>query len=193
MIVPLAYEPPLAAASFERTYPERFSHDRPLRVLFLGQVTLRKGALAMLDAARELRNEPVEFTVAGPNALDRSSRATDDGRIRWLGPVPRGRTATIYQQADVFLLPTLSDGFGLAQLEAQAWRLPLVTTANCGAVVRDGVNGIRLREGTGEEIATVLRRLVAEPAALREMSLAARIDEQHRPDRFAEALQKSVP
>ena len=103
----------------------------------------------MLDAARELRNEPVEFIVAGPNALDLSSRAADDGRIRWLGPVPRGRTATIYQQADVFLLPTLSDGFGLAQLEAQAWRLPLVTTANCGAVVRDGINGVRLREGTG--------------------------------------------
>lgn len=193
VIVPLAYEPPVAAASFERTYPERFSNDRPLRVLFLGQVTLRKGALAMLDAAKELRNEPVEFTVAGPNALARSSRATDDSRIRWLGPVPRGRTATIYQQADVFLLPTLSDGFGLAQLEAQAWRLPLITTANCGAVVRDGVNGIRLRQGTGAEVATVLRRLIAEPGTLHKMSLAACIDEQHRPDRFAEALQKSVP
>jgi len=152
-------------------------------------VTLRKGALAMLDAARELRDEPIEFIVAGPNALDLSRRPAGDGRTRWLGPVPRGRTAAVYQSADVFLLPTLSDGFGLAQLEAQAWRLPLVTTANCGDVVRDGINGVLLREGSGAEVAAVLRRLVAEPALIRKMSEAARIDEQHHPDRFAAALQ----
>ena len=189
VVVPLAYEPPVEAASFERRYPDRFSSDRPLRVLFLGQVTLRKGALAMLDAARELRDEPIEFIVAGPNALDLSRRPAGDGRIQWLGPVPRGRTAAVYQGADVFLLPTLSDGFGLAQLEAQAWRLPLVTTANCGDVVRDGINGVLLREGSGAEVAAVLRRLIAEPAIIRRMSRAARIDEQHHPDRFSAALQ----
>ena len=189
VVVPLAYEPPAEAAAFERTYPDRFSSDRPLRVLFLGQVTLRKGALSMLDAARELRDEPIEFIVAGPNALDLSRRPAGDGRIQWLGPVPRGRTAAVYQGADVFLLPTLSDGFGLAQLEAQAWRLPLVTTANCGDVVRDGINGVLLREGSGAEVAAVLRRLIAEPAIIRRMSRAARIDEQHHPDRFSAALQ----
>jgi len=189
VVVPLAYEPPAEAAAFERTYPDRFSSDRPLRVLFLGQVTLRKGALAMLDAARELRDEPIEFIVAGPNALDLSRRPAGDGRIQWLGPLPRGRTAAVYQGADVFLLPTLSDGFGLAQLEAQAWRLPLVTTANCGDVVRDGINGVLLREGSGAEVAAVLRRLIAEPAIIRRMSRAARIDEQHHPDRFSAALQ----
>ena len=192
LIVPLAYEPPVEAASFERTYPDRFSSDRPLRVLFLGQVTLRKGALALLDAARELRHEPVEFIVAGPNALDLSRRPDDNGRIQWLGPVPRGRTAAVYQSADVFLLPTVSDGFGLAQLEAQAWRLPLVATANCGDVVRDGINGVLLREGSGAEVAAVLRRLIAEPAIVREMSQAARIDDQHEPDRFSAALQDAV-
>ena len=192
VVVPLAYEPPREAASFEKTYPERFSNDRPLRVLFLGQLILRKGALALLEAARELRDQPVEFIVAGPNALDLSSRPGNDGRIRWMGPVPRGQTAAVYQHADVFLLPTLSDGFGLTQLEAQAWRLPLITTANCGDVVRDGINGTRLRDGSGAEIAAVLRRMIAEPATLRSMSLAARIDDQHQPDRFAAALQKSL-
>jgi glycosyltransferase involved in cell wall biosynthesis len=192
LVVPLAYQPPLEAASFERTYPERFSSDRPLRVLYLGQVNLRKGALGLLEAARELRNEPVEFIVAGPNALDLSSRANDGGRIRWLGPVPRGRTAAVYRSGDVFLLPTLSDGFGLAQLEAQAWRLPLLTTANCGAVVRDGVDGILLRNGSGAEIAAVLRQLIKRPSTLVQMSGAARIGDDYHPDRFAAALRESV-
>jgi glycosyltransferase involved in cell wall biosynthesis len=192
IVVPLAYEPPRDAASFARVYPDRFTIERPLRVLYLGQVNLRKGALALLDAARELRNDPVEFVVAGPSAMDLSSRAADGSRIRWMGSVPRGETAAVYRSADVFVLPTLSDGFGLAQLEAQAWQLPLITTANCGAVVRDGINGTLLREGSGIEIAAVLRRMIARPAILAEMSREARIADQYHPDRFATALRKSL-
>ena len=192
VVVPLAYEPPREADAFERAYPDRFSKERPLRVLYLGQLTLRKGALALLDAARELRHDPVEFIVAGPSAVDVSTCARDGGRIRWLGAVPRGRTAAVYQSADVFLLPTLSDGFGLAQLEAQAWRLPLIATANCGPVVHDGINGTLLREGSGAEIAAVLRQMIAHPSTLVAMSRASRIGEQHHPDQFATALRKSV-
>ena len=192
VVVPLAYEAPREAARFERRYPDRFTNERPMRVLYLGSVNLRKGALALLDAAREMRNDPVEFVVAGPNAIDLSSRADDGGRIRWMGSVPRGETSAVYRDADVFLLPTLSDGFGLAQLEAQAWRLPLVTTANCGAVVRDGVNGALLRESSGTEIASVLRRMIAQPSTLVEMSREARVDEQYHPDHFATALRESL-
>lgn len=192
VVIPLAYEPPAAAASFDRRYPDRFTDARPLRVLFLGQVVLRKGALALLDAARELRGEPIDFIVAGPNALARRLRRSD-GRIRWIGSVPRGCTAGFYREADVFLFPTASDGFGLTQLEAQAWRLPVIATAHCGEVVEDGVNGVRLSEGSGAEIAAVLRRLAADPAMLDVMSRAARIDPRHRPEQFAAELVKSVP
>src|SRR5262249_17037601 len=45
-IVPLGLQPPTAAAQFRRTYPQRFTAQRPLRVLFLGQVNLRKGVAA---------------------------------------------------------------------------------------------------------------------------------------------------
>lgn len=61
--------------------------------------------------------------------------------VRWIGSVPRSATAMYYQLADVFLFPTLSDGFGLTQLEAQAWKLPIITSKFCGEVVKDRVNG----------------------------------------------------
>lgn len=187
VVIPLAYEAPAEAASVTRQYPDRFSDERPLRVLFLGQVILRKGVLALLDAARELRHEPIEFIVAGPNTLGRHHRRSP-GRIRWVGSVPRGQTGAVYRDADVFLFPTLSDGFGLTQLEAQAWRLPLIATSNCGKVVRHGVNGVLLEQGSGSEIAAVLRQMVADPAQLGAMSRSSRVDEQHLPDRFAAAL-----
>jgi glycosyltransferase involved in cell wall biosynthesis len=192
VVVPLAYDPPAAAAGFERTYPERFSNERPLRVLFLGQVTLRKGVMAMLDAAHELRNDPVEFLIAGPNTLDLSRRQNNGGRIRWIGAVPRGETGRIYQSADVFLLPTLSDGFALTQLEAQAWQLPLIATANCGDVVRDGTDGVLLRDGSGAGIAAAIRRLRSSPDLLVAMSRAARTAPHSRADQFAAALQQSL-
>ena len=90
--------------------------------------------------------------------------------IRWVGNVPRGETASYYQAADVFLFPTLSDGFGLTQLEAQAWKLPLIASRFCGDVVRDGVNGIVLNDVSGEAIADAIRSLIAEPRLLVTMS-----------------------
>lgn len=188
-VVPLAYQPPAAAQSFTRDYPRRFTDERPLRVLFLGQVILRKGVMPLLDAARELQDQPIEFIVAGPNALSAEQRRAP-GRIRWTGAVPRGQAGLAYRDADVFLFPTLSDGFGLTQLEAQAWRLPVIATSRCGEVISDGVNGILLREISGREIASVLGDLVAHPEKLAAMSLASSVDERHRPDRFAESLSR---
>lgn len=190
--IPLAYEPPAEAASFARTYPARFTVERPLRVLFLGQVILRKGILAVLDAARQLRDQPVEFWIVGPGALTLPGPDRAAGRVRWPGAVRRGQVAAWYRDADVFLFPTRSDGFGLTQLEAQAWRLPVMATANCGEVVQDGVNGLRLGDGSADEIAGVVRSLIADPARLAAMSRAASVDERYRPERLGASLVQAV-
>lgn len=185
-VIPLAYEPPVTSHSFERRYPDRFTEERPLRALFLGQVILRKGVMPLLEAARQLRNEPIEFNVIGPGQINAElGRA---GRVRWHGALPRGQTHLAFREADVFLFPTFSDGFGLTQLEAQAWRLPVITTACCGEVVRDGVNGIMLQETSANEIVSVLRNLLQEPGKLASMSAASGVDERHRPDAFARSL-----
>src|SRR5438874_7292676 len=53
-VVPLAYERPRGSIDFRRRYPTSFDKARPLRVLFLGQVNLRKGIAPILDAVRLL-------------------------------------------------------------------------------------------------------------------------------------------
>ena len=186
-VIPLAYEPPADAERFTRHYPDRFTDARPLRVLFLGQVILRKGVMALLDAARQLRDEPIEFVVAGASTLAAQHRHAT-GRLRWVGAVPRGQASHFYRDADVFLFPTLSDGFGLTQLEAQAWRLPVIATPRCGEVVAHGRNGVVLQESSGTEIAMVLRDLLANPEKVAAMSRASAVDERHRSDRFVDSL-----
>ncbi len=169
-IVPLVYKPPQDAVSFVRTYPQAFTAERPLRVLFLGIVTLRKGVAAILDAIQDLQGKPIEFWIVGSQQITIPPQFRDHPQIRWIGQVPRSETPRYYQGADVFLFPTLSDGFGLTQLEAQAWKLPIVASQCCGEVVRDGVNGWVLEEVTGAAIANILLSAIDYPTQLKRLS-----------------------
>lgn len=162
-VIPLVYTPPEAAKNFVRTYPESFSQDRPLRVLFLGQVILRKGIAALLEAVEHLEGYPVEFWIVGSVQITIPPYLRKHPQIRWVGHVNRSETADYYKKADVFLFPTLSDGFGITQLEAQAWKLPIIASRCCGEVVVDGVNGRLLNEVTGEAIARSLLDLLNNP------------------------------
>jgi glycosyltransferase involved in cell wall biosynthesis len=177
LIMPLAFEncmPPV----LPRKYPGRFTASRPLRVLFLGQINLRKGIARLLRAARSLRSEPVEFFMAGPVQVNIPDALRSDQKIRWVGPVARNKVRNYYEQADVFILPTLSDGFGLTQLEALAHRLPMIASRRCGQVVTDGVNGLLLEEPTAAAIEAALRACLQNPDQLAHFSENATIGKQ---------------
>jgi glycosyltransferase involved in cell wall biosynthesis len=163
-IIPLAYAADKINPPFQRLYPQHFSVDRPLRVLFLGQIILRKGIAALLEAARKLQDQPIEFWLVGTPGIEQSQISSPN--ICWVSSVPRSEVSRYYQQADIFLFPTLSDGFGLTQLEAQAWKLPLIVSQFCGAVVEDQVNGLVLPEVTGSAIAQSLMSCLDNPAQL---------------------------
>ncbi len=187
-VVPLAYESPDGTAGFRRTYPAAFTAQRPLRVLFLGQVNLRKGVAVILEAIRLLQNEPVEFWFVGPLQIEVPPDWLNHPQVRWVGGVPRGAAARYYQEADVFLFPTFSDGFGLTQLEAQAWKLPIIASRFCGDVVRHGENGLRLEEISAGAIAEALLTCVREPQRLEHLSRNAAADEPFSLVRLQEQL-----
>jgi glycosyltransferase involved in cell wall biosynthesis len=169
-VIPVAFESD--TESFTRNYPAAFTHERPLRVLFLGQINLRKGATQMFDAMVRLSGEPIEFWFVGPAQVDLPQEA------KWFGIASRNEVARYYRDADVFILPTLSDGFGLTQLEAQSWKLPLIASRFCGEVVRDGYNGLVLEEVSGEAIAAALQKLLRSPESLQAMSENSSVDER---------------
>jgi glycosyltransferase involved in cell wall biosynthesis len=171
-VVPLAYDPPPDAANFVRKYPAAFDFRRPLRILFLGQVNIRKGLSEILGAIAQLEKLPVEFRIVGDVQLDIPAEYVRHPRVKWFGTVPRGATAGFYRDADVFLFPTFSDGFGLTQLEARAWNLPIIASRRCGDVVEPGINGYLLPEISADAITRVIKEILADPAAL--LSLAGR-------------------
>ena len=189
-VVPLAYEAANDARSFQRHYPRAFSAERPLRVLFLGQVNLRKGVAPLLEAVKLMSDEHVEFWFVGPMQVRVPRELRLYAKVRWFGVAPRVAVDGYYRDADVFILPTLSDGFGLTQLEAQAWKLPVIASRYCGDVVRDGSNGVVLGDVSGLRIAEVLREFLRSPERLSGMSMRAGVDERFSLTRLASSLKQ---
>jgi glycosyltransferase involved in cell wall biosynthesis len=177
-VIPLGYESPITDTPVTREYPPQFTPGRPLRVLFLGQINLRKGIARLLNVARSFQSQPVEFLMVGPIQITIPEDLRSSRKIRWFGPVARHSVRNYYDLADVFILPTLSDGFGLTQLEAFAHRLPVIASRQCGEVVIDRVNGLLLEEPTAAAIEEALRSCLQDPDQLAQFSENATVDER---------------
>jgi glycosyltransferase involved in cell wall biosynthesis len=165
-IVPLSY-------SGARTQRLPDPRTGTLNVMFLGRVTVDKGIGALAEAARLLSDANVRIIVVGAITMPRSNLPRVPDNMCFLGPVPRDQAATVYRQADLFVLPTLSDGFGLTQLEAMANGLPVIATRRCGDVVIHGQNGLLVEAESAQSLADAVRELEGDRDRLHTMALAA--------------------
>lgn len=175
-IIPLAHEGTSEAP--RKQLLAAFTPERPLRLLFLGQVTLRKGIGVIFEALRLLPDVPFSLDIVGPLQVEVPEAVTNDPRITFHGPVPRSETYAFYEHADVFLFPTHSDGFGLTQLEALAAGLPVIASTFCGDVVREGVDGHILAALEPHALAGLLRELAADHVRVARLQSGAAVDAQ---------------
>lgn len=137
-----------------------------LRVLFVGEVGIRKGAPRLLQALRLLGPERVEARFAGTVALCRSALEPFSDVANFLGPVPRGDMAKLFQWADVFALPSIVEGSALSSYEALLNGLPLVVTLNAGTIIQGGEAGQIVPTSDPEAIAAALRAYCDDPVLL---------------------------
>ena len=153
--------------------------SRPFRVLFVGNHCLAKGYHVFVDAARK-SGKGFEFISVGSQTLKGSYLEEASRHVTILGPKSQSGVREQMERADVLLFPTLSDGFGLVQLEAMASGLPVIATACCGEVVRHGLDGFITPPRDSSAIVTALEELRADPDKYERLSMAASI----RPNDF---------
>jgi glycosyltransferase involved in cell wall biosynthesis len=165
-VLPLAYEGRSDQPAPPHVFPESFTSERPLRLLFVGSVSVVKGAAALLEAMTLVAGLPVTLRLVGEPGMVIPPRFPQQPAIEFVGAVPRGEIGAYYASSDALVFPSHSDGFGMAQIEAQAVGLPIIASRSCGRVVENGVNGVLLPEVTADAIATAIRSLVARPAVL---------------------------
>jgi D-inositol-3-phosphate glycosyltransferase len=158
--------------------------DGPM-LLFVGRIQPLKG----LDVAvRTLAlSRPDAFLVvvggpSGPQGVAEIARikalAHDLGvadRVRWLPPQPHELLSTFYRAADVCLVPSRSESFGLVALEAAACGTPVVAAAVGGltTLVEDGRTGFLVEGRDPAAFATCVADLLADPLQAAEMGAAA--------------------
>jgi len=98
-----------------------------------------------------------------------------------------------YARADVFVLPTVCDSFALVHLEAMAAGIPVITTPNCGSVVRDGVDGFIVPIRDPQAIADRVEEIVSDRNLRAEMSANAKAGAQEFSlSRYGERLLDAV-
>ena len=136
-----------------------------------------------------LCNEPVEFWMVGPEEIANAPASRKTKRMKWFGPATRKQAAEFYRAADLFILPTLSDGFAITQLEAQAHGLPLIASKFCGKVVEDGINGIVLDDPSAACIAHAVRECILNPGRLEELASASSVPAKFTIQVLAQQLQ----
>lgn len=168
-----------AAAAVARRRDEA---DAALRVLFLSRLHPVKGLPMLLEAVGRLRGTPgVELTVAGDGeaayVAELRSAATEHGiadRVRFIGHVEGAAKSAAFDAADVFVLPSSHENFGISAAEALARGVPVVLTEGVGIAADVGAAGAGVVVApSAADLADALRRLAAEPEALAAMSQRA--------------------
>ena len=144
----------------------------PLKVLWVGRLCLGKGLVYALEAARLLENAPIEFTFVGRPAIE-LSQLSWPSNCTVVSHLPASEMHVLYNSHHVLLFPTLSDGFGIVQLEAISHGLILIATERCGQVAEEGRSGFVVPIRDGRAIAERLSCLISQPAMVGEMSCFA--------------------
>jgi D-inositol-3-phosphate glycosyltransferase len=164
-------------------------------VLFAGRLEPLKGAQILLDAAALLRTRSdfadLAVVVAGDDSGDgahherggersrlerHAARIGLGDHVRFVGAVPHEQLAVYYAMADVCVVPSLTESFGLVALEAQALGTPVVAASVGGLreVVEDGVTGFLVDGHDPEDYARAVADVLDDPVRKAEMGDEAR-------------------
>jgi glycosyltransferase involved in cell wall biosynthesis len=121
----------------------RILAGQPLQVLTIGTFSHRKGIIDLIEVAKSMRPR-LGFHFVGDFPAESSSlRRAAGNHIKLSARVPEEKLPAIYASADVFLFPTIEDGFAAVLLQAAACGLPIIATTNSSApdIVKDGETG----------------------------------------------------
>ena len=133
---------------FTRTLNKDFTG--PLKVLFVGEVNQRKGIYQILQSAKEINREDVEFNIVGRGG-NVCSHLYEEYKpyVEFLGHVSFDHLIELYATSHIFVFPSLGEGYGLVILEALSAGLPVICSHNCVGpdVVKDGINGFVIDAG----------------------------------------------
>jgi glycosyltransferase involved in cell wall biosynthesis len=183
LLTPLGVDSDRFVPRFAEDTGENLADDDTFRVLYIGQICLRKGIPYLLEAWNTLQFQRAELLLVG--------YVVEDIKEILHSYLHQNPTITVlpntsdpvefYQQASVNILPTLEDGFGLVVLEAMACGIPVIVTKHAGVkdCVRPETDGFIIPPASVDAIADTLRYCYMHRTHLKAMGYCARQQAEH--------------
>lgn len=155
--------------------PEASGDNRPLRILFAGTLTQRKGLADLFAAVRLVASKKIELVVMGTTLRPLGWYREQLADFTYERPRPNAEVLQLMRTCDVFVLPSIVEGRALVQQEAMACGLPLIVTKNAGAddLIDEGKTGFLVPIRSPKAIAEKIEWFVRNRSALDGMRIAA--------------------
>ncbi|OBS53882.1 glycosyltransferase [Methylosinus trichosporium] len=183
VVIPLGVEAPEQSGDATRQLLPAALAGR-MAILFLSRVSPKKNLETLIDAfaLSPVLRKSAALVVAGEGEADYVERLRARARVAgvgeavcWLGHVDGAQKALALRSADVFVLPSFSENFGIAAVEAMQAGLPCVLTPGVAvAASAEGAGAAIIVEPEATALRVALERLIGDGEARRRMSVRAR-------------------
>ncbi len=152
----------------------------PLELLFVGRINQRKGLTYLLDALRLLNTAQLRLTICGRVVDDLSLFKPFEAQVQIRPSVSAEELVRAYQSADLFVFPSVAEGFGQVLLESLASGLPILSTTHTAApdLIDESVQGFVVEPRRADLLAERLEWALTHRKALSDMGEAARLRAQ---------------
>jgi len=178
--------------------------DLPARyILFVGRLVREKGIFELLNAyadlAQDLRRQlALVFVGDGParGELQKKASAVTPGTVKFQGFVQRDQLPAYYALAEMFVLPTYTDTWGLVVNEAMACAVPVIVSrvAGCAAdLIRESENGLLVEPKGVSSLRSAISKLATQPDLCAKMGAKARqVIAQYSPQAWSMAIADAI-
>lgn len=143
------------------------SKGRTIRLLYIGQITFRKGTVYLLKAFRELTEQGYNCSLTLIGKIDDQyygiiKEYLQNAHVNHIAHTDNNNVYQIMTEHDLLIMPSIEDGFGIVVAEALSVHLPVIVTRNSGAseIVHDGINGLIIDAYSSTEITKAVKRSI---------------------------------
>jgi len=174
---------PLDLKRFQPCAPRK-QRGGPLRVCYVGNLNLAKGVHYLLRAIRRVGPQKVSLEIVGSTGNRPTRKFFEEERKGVNVQSAPGDPVPAYHRAEVFVLPSLHDGFGFVVAEAMACGLPVIVTEDCGSAswIKDRKTGWVVPSANEEALADALSDAMRHRDELQDMGSLARSDVERLAD-----------
>jgi hypothetical protein len=156
---------------------------RKLKVLFVGGLSQRKGISYLFDAIEGMQQK-LELTIVGNKAVANCSVLNQALELHhWIPYLSHDEVLSCMRENDVFVFPSLFEGFGLVITEAMSQGVPVITTDRTAGpdIIEDGVDGWIVPAGSSKAIKEIFTKILESPEIVEKIGRAAQNKAKNRP------------